>query len=102
ALVFLPDGKTVVKSGHGLQRWNVITGEPILGRAVHANEVGWVVTTPSQQQLISASWDDALCIWDLTEGKLQHRESLQGKVVNFDYIHGKTIGIGDRDRGTLR
>lgn len=64
---FSPDGQKIIASGadHVVKVWNANSGEEILSRMGHSDEVAMASFSPDGQQFVSASLDRTIKVWDI-------------------------------------
>ena len=101
SIVFSPNGKMLATGKiHGVQLWDVDTGE--LKATLQENEenVNSVVFSPDGRTLASGSKDAAIRLWDvesatLTAKLIGHTREVKSVAFSLD---GKTVASGSRDR----
>ncbi len=99
ALVFAPDGKTLITAGQwgDVKAWNIATGKELVGFEDHG--VQSIALTKDGDRLVTGSRDKTLKVWDVNSRKLVftlkgHTHSVEGIALSPD---GRTIASVSND-----
>lgn len=105
ALDFIHDGKRLVSEGNvgEINVWDVATGQLVKVLSGHEGIVWTMNASPTENLLVSASFDTYLIVWDLTTYELRHRLTGHTQQINSAVFSpdGKQIASVSVDR-TLR
>jgi RNA polymerase sigma factor (sigma-70 family) len=96
AVVFTPDGKTVISGGHDnlIHSWNVQSGDSLGKLEGHTNSVLTLAVTKDGSTLASGGSDQTIRLWDLA-GRRQIRE-IKGAANKEGYFHGLSFSPDGR------
>jgi RNA polymerase sigma factor (sigma-70 family) len=83
ALALSPDGSILATSSnssadHVVRVWDIATGKPLVHPDGPQQGIARVVVSPDSCRVATASWDDAICLWDAYTGKILRHWNLFG------------------------